>query len=77
MTIRHWLSSALYFHHPLPSSARLRRPLSAITKKPAALAGFRYLSCYPNSTHNAFSSAYPLPLTTSLFSLGYSNSKCP
>ena len=44
MTIRHWLWSTLYFHRPRLSAARLRRSLSALTKKPASLAGFLYLS---------------------------------
>ena len=45
MTLRHWLGSAFYFSVPL-NSAHPRRTLSAIAKKPAALAGLLYLSSY-------------------------------
>jgi hypothetical protein len=77
MTIRHCPGSSFYSLQPRVNFARLRRTLSAITKKPASLAGFSYFRlCLTRITPLFFS--FPATLRyTSLFSVVYSNSKLP
>lgn len=75
MTIRHWLSSPLYFPQPLVNSTRRRRTLSASTKKPAHWLASSMSASTLNSTRNSFSYASLTFLATLLFSLVYSNSK--
>jgi len=57
------------------SSPRLRRTLFATTKKPASLAGFRYLRLGNSPSHRAFSSRLHAFPCASLPSAHYSNSK--
>ena len=75
MTIRHCLCSSFYSLQPLVNFARLRRPLSAITKNQPHWLAFPTSGSALIRLTTPFSFAYPTFPYSSLFSLVYSNSK--
>jgi hypothetical protein len=64
MTLLQSRCSSFYYFQSLVNFARHRRILSAITKKPASLAGFLLPPALPDSPHYAFSSATLLSVTS-------------